>query len=134
VSGIADLRAVGRGMAFSDFDHDGKVDVLVCNLEGKAMLLHNVTPTAHHWLEVRLQSKGSNRFGLGALVTAKVGSLSMLREIRTSGSVLSASDPVAHFGLGAATGPVALSIRWPDGKKQQLSVSKIDASLTVSAP
>ena len=133
-SGVADLRAVGRGMAFADFDHDGKVDVLVCNLEGQAMLLHNVTPTSNHWLEVRLQSKGGNRFGLGALVTAKVGGLSMLREIRTSGSVLSSSDPVAHFGLGSSTGPVDLSIRWPDGKKQHLTASKVDTSVTIPAP
>ncbi|MCW3053192.1 MAG: hypothetical protein JWN14_2362, partial [Chthonomonadales bacterium] len=33
-----------------------------------------------------------------------------------------------------ASGPVDLSIRWPDGKKQHLTVSKIDTSLTVSAP
>lgn len=134
VSGVADLRAVGRGIAFADFDHDGRMDALVCNLEGQALLLRNVTPTTNHWLEVRLRSKGGNRFGLGALVTAKVGALSMLREIRTSGSVLAACDPAAHFGLGASTGPVDLTIRWPDGKSQHLSVSKIDASLTVSAP
>jgi hypothetical protein len=134
VSGIADLRAVGRGMSFADYDHDGKVDALVCNLEGKALLLHNVTPTTNHWLEVRLRTPGSNRFGLGALITAKVGNLAMLREIRTSGSVLSAQDPAAHFGLGSATGPVDLSIRWPDGKKQHLTVSKIDSALTVTAP
>lgn len=133
-SGIGDLRAVGRGMTFADYDHDGKVDALVCNLEGKALLLHNITPSTNHWLEVRLRSAGSNRFGLGALVTAKVGSLSMLREIRTSGSVLSASDPVAHFGFGDKTGPVDLSIRWPDGKKQHLTVSKIDTALTLDEP
>ncbi len=134
VSGIADLRAVGRGISFADFDHDGKVDALVCNLEGRPLLLHNITPTSNHWLEVRLSAHGSNRFGLGALVTAKVGGLSMLREIRTSGSVLSAQDPVAHFGFGSAAGPVDLTIHWPDGKKQHLSVSKIDTSLTVPAP
>lgn len=133
-SGIADLRAVGRGMAFADFDHDGKTDALVCNLEGKALLLHNTTPTTNHWLDVRLQGHGDNRFGLGALVTAKAGSLSLLREIRTGGSVLSSSDPVAHFGLGAAAGPVELTVRWPDGKKQHLSTSKIDTTLTVTAP
>jgi hypothetical protein len=133
-SGIADLRAVGRGLAFADFDHDGKVDALVCNLEGPALLLHNVTPTANHWLDVRVQTSGGNRFGLGTLVTAKVGGLSMLREIRTNGSVLSAQDPVAHFGLGSAAGPVELSLRWPDGKTQRLTVSKIDTSLTITAP
>lgn len=134
VSGIDKLRTVGRGISFADYDHDGKVDALICNLEGPPLLLRNITVTTNHWLEVRLQGRGANRFGLGALVTAKVGDLSMLREIRTCGSVLSAFDPVAHFGLGAATGPVELSIRWPDGKKQNLPVSKLDTSLTVNAP
>ncbi len=134
VSGIASLRAVGRGLAFADYDHDGRVDALVCNLEGKALLLHNITPTQNHWLDVRLSGRGGNRFGLGAQVTAKAGSLSLLREIRTSGSVLSASDPVAHFGLGSSSGPVELTVRWPDGKVQHTVARKVDTTLTLSAP
>ncbi|HLK56683.1 MAG TPA: CRTAC1 family protein [Chthonomonadaceae bacterium] len=131
---VSDLRLVGRGLAFGDYNRDGRVDVLICNLEGEAVLLENQTPP-RHWLDVRLNAPNSpNRFGLGALVTLTVNGQSQLREIRTCGSVLSAREPLAHFGLGDATGPVALSIRWPDGKTQALRVEKVDTAVTVSHP
>ena len=127
----ANLRSVvGRGVSFGDYDGDGKIDVLICNLEGKAVLLRNVSK-AGHWLNVRLKSSGKNRFGIGAIVSLKGVSPPMIREIRTSGSVLSAFDPCAHFGLGASSGPVTIEIRWPDGKKQIAIAPGADREITV---
>ena len=121
---------VGRGVSFADYDRDGKTDILVCNLEGKALLLHNVSK-AGHWLNVRLKSSGKNRFGIGAMVSLKDVSPPLIREIRTSGSVMSALDPCAHFGLGDQTGPVTIEIRWPNGKKQTEFSQKIDTELVI---
>ncbi len=38
----------------------------------------------------------------------------LMRQVRTDGSYLSASDPRILFGLGE-TQPLELRIRWPDG-------------------
>lgn len=130
-AGIAAERPVGRGVAFADYDRDGRVDALICNLEGQALLLRNISEP-RHWLDVRLRAPGPNRFGLGAFITLKAGEKRQVREIRTCGSVLSAQDPTAHFGLGDFTGPVELEIRWPDGKMQTLKTQKIDTTLIVT--
>src|SRR6185295_3184479 len=90
----ASLRAVGRGMAFADYNRDGRVDALVCNLNGPAILLENQSPSGH-WLTVRLKTRGPNRDALGALVTLTAGIKKQVREVRTCGSVLAARDPVA---------------------------------------
>ena len=121
---------VGRGLAFADYDRDGRTDVLICNLEGEAVLLHNQSPP-QHWLDAQLRSSGPNCFGLGARVTCIADGKKQLREIRTSGSVSSALLPVAHFGLGAYRGPVTLEIRWPDGKTQQTVIPVVDTLTTV---
>ncbi|MCS6777219.1 MAG: CRTAC1 family protein [Chloroherpetonaceae bacterium] len=126
----AGLRIVGRGMAFADYNRDGRIDVLICNLNGPAVLLENRSP-AGHWLTVRLNAAGRNRAGLGALVTLEAGGRKQVREVRTNGSVLAARDPVAHFGLGTYSGPVTLTVRWPDGARQQVRVPAVDREWTV---
>jgi hypothetical protein len=45
--------------------------------------------------------------------------------------VLSSHDLAAHFGLGDHVGPVTLAIRWPDGKTQTQTLSKIDTEITI---
>ena len=130
-SGIAGMRAVGRGMAFADYDHDGKMDALICNLEGDAILLHNITQNTNHWLNVRLADAGGNRNGLGARLTLTANGLTRISEIRTCGSVLSAHEPIAHFGLGEYSGPAELTVRWPDRGIQHIHVNDADRTVTV---
>ncbi len=124
-------RRVGRGAAFADYDRDGKVDILVCDLEGKAMLLRNRTESANHWIQVRLRGRGGNRQGLGAWVTVEHGGRRQVREIRTCGSVMSANDPVAHFGLGPHTSVDRLTVRWPDGSEQTHTSLAVDRVLVI---
>ena len=122
---------VGRGLAVGDFDNDGRQDILVVDSEGKPLLLHNECPNAGHWLGVRLVGTRSNRDGIGALLTATVGSRRLLRLCHTDGSYLSASDKRVHFGLGAATTVDTLSVRWPSGLVQTLKNLPADKYITV---
>ena len=134
VSSIAQTAAhekiVGRGLSVADYDHDGRLDILICNLEGEAVLLRNESEP-RHWLDVRLQGTGMNRFGVGSTVTVKAGGLTQVREIRTCGGVLSAREPVAHFGLGSYSGPIQMEILWPDGTVQTEALTKLDTTVSV---
>jgi enediyne biosynthesis protein E4 len=130
-AGIANIRAVGRGVSFGDYDRDGRVDVLVCDLEGPAVLLHNDSPQ-RHWLRVRLKAPAPNREGIGALVSLTAGGQTQIREIRTCGSVLSAREPLAHFGLGDFQGSAAVKVRWPDGKTQTSTIDQLDTNVTIT--
>ena len=44
--------SVGRGAAFGDLFNDGKIDVVVNNMDGVPVLLRNVNPDHHHWVEL----------------------------------------------------------------------------------
>ena len=48
----------------------------------------------------------------------RAGGRDQVREVRTSGSYASASDPRVHFGLGAASKIESLEVKWPSGAKQ----------------
>jgi hypothetical protein len=110
---FTDLR-VSRGLAVGDLDNDGRVDVVVNDLDGPAQVLRNELADAGHWLIVRLQGKGGNPDALGAVVTAKAGPLSMSRYVRSGTSYVSQDDVRQHFGLGAQPQAESVEVRWPD--------------------
>ena len=107
---------MGRGATFADFDNDGDIDVLVARLDSSPLLLRNDQVGARHWLMLRTLGRRSNRDGIGARVSVRTGALEQTWEIKRSVGIYSASDPRAHFGLGAATRADTVSVRWPSGK------------------
>jgi hypothetical protein len=113
--------AVGRGVAFADFDNDGFVDVIVANNGGPPLLLHNSGGNGNHFVSIQLVGTKSNRDAMGARLKLTAGGITQTREIAGGGSYLSQSDLRANFGLGAATHIDKLEITWPSGTHQSLS-------------
>jgi hypothetical protein len=71
----------------------------------------------NHWLMLQLTAAGGDREATGTQVLVTAGGVTRLREVHTSAV---AQSPL-HVGLGSASGPVSLSIRWPDGVQQLVS-------------
>ncbi|MCW3051920.1 MAG: UnbV, partial [Chthonomonadales bacterium] len=118
---------VGRGLATGDFDNDGRIDVLLIEDEGPVLLLHNQGGKVGHWIGLSLIGHGrSNRDALGARVTVEAGGRKRVREVQTSGSYLSASDRRLLIGIGAASRIDKITLRWPDGREENLSGLAID--------
>ena len=109
-----------RAAATSDFDGDGRVDLVVNNFNDRAWLFMNRS-AASGWVALRLRGTRSNRDAIGALVTLRSGGRTQVRQIATSGGYLSQSSKTVHFGLGGATSIESCEIRWPSGVVQRLS-------------
>jgi hypothetical protein len=60
----------------------------------------------------------SNRFAVGAQLTAKSGDLVVYREVKGSEGFGSTSPYRQHFGFGKKTKNDSLEIRWPNGERQ----------------
>ncbi|MBI3862205.1 MAG: VCBS repeat-containing protein [Planctomycetia bacterium] len=125
---------VGRGSATCDFNNDGRIDLLVVDLEGPVMLLENRTETAHHWLTLDLRDGPPNVFAYGARVIGRAGDQTWLAEVSPASSYLSSSDPRIHWGLGETSKIDTLTIRWPSGKEQTLRDVEADRILRIDAP
>lgn len=132
-----DFQAPGqyRGVAFADFDNDGRVDAVVANVNGPARLFHNVTPSAGHWLALKLQGTRSNRDGIGARIALTLPSGRRLyNHCTTSVGYASSSEPLVRFGLGKEPLAKLIEIRWPSGQSQELRDVKADQVVKVREP
>lgn len=122
---------VSRGAIFGDYDNDGDVDIVVTQSNQPAELLRNDGGNRRNWVRIKLVGVVSNRDGIGARVTATVGSQSQMQEVRTGLSYLCSSDPRVLFGLGDFTRINRLEIRWPSGIVQVLKDLEVNREIVV---
>lgn len=127
--------APNRGLAYGDFDNDGRIDLVVTALRGPVRLFRNVTDTHSHWLLLRLIGTKSNRMGIGAKIriTTEDGQ-KQYDAVNTSTGYAASSDPRVHFGLGASRTVREIEIRWPSGVRQLLRDVQADRVLTIEEP
>ena len=116
-------RRSSRGLSSGDYDNDGRIDLLVTNIDGPAELLHNETEPSGAGILVKLEGVSSTREGLGAMVTVETSSARQRREARTSGSYASAQDSRLHFGLGNEA-VRAVEVQWPSGARDRVEHPK----------
>ena len=122
---------VSRGLAVGDLDDDGRLDVVINDLDGSPQLLRNEIDGAGSWLSVKLKGKGLNTGAIGAVVTARVGSVRQKRLVQSGSSYISQEDKRLHFGLGKAAAVTSLEVRWPDGTTTTLADVKANQILEV---
>jgi hypothetical protein len=124
---------IGRGLAVGDLNGDGRPDLVALDFSNRAKIFLNAAKPLGRWISVRAidPSKGG-RDALGALVAVVTGDKRRSKRIRTCGSYQSASEPVAHFGLGDVPRVDRVEIVWPDGDTaaEQFSADELDRSYT----
>jgi hypothetical protein len=130
-SGLADV-VTARGAAFGDLFNDGRIDIVLNNIDSTPTLLRNVAKYDNHWIAIRLIGTGkSPRDAIGSKVFVTTGAVRQRVDIFSGGSFGSSSDMRAHFGLGSASKIDKMEIQWPSGTKQQVAVPGIDRIITV---
>ncbi len=127
--GLASL-SDGRGLALSDFDGDGDVDVIINNYNDVPHYFVNRAARGH-WLRVRCRGRQSNRDAIGAKISVTTGDRRQLRVVTAGQGYGSQYSRVVHFGLADATRIDELQITWPSGQRQVLRDIAVDRIIDV---
>jgi len=123
---------IARGAAFGDLFNDGKVDVVINQLDGSPALFRNVSPDKNHWVGFKLiGGPKSPRDAIGAAVYLTIEGVRQRADVISGGSYASSSDLRLHFGLGQSTAVQTLEIHWPSGSVERITLPGIDRFYTI---
>jgi len=121
------------GAAYADLNNDGKLDLVVNNIDAPASIYENIQPgdDAHHYLQVKLEGESPNRGGIGAQLILTAGGQKQYLYHSPYRGYMSTMDDREHFGLGRARRVDSLAVIWPDGRHQLLTDLPVDRMLTL---
>jgi hypothetical protein len=131
-TGKAMPRMVARGAAYSDYDLDGDLDLVVTANNGPARLFRNDQGNANNLLRVQIVGAGSNRDGIGTRVevTAR-GGARQSQLVKSGSSYASQSELPLTFGLGTAAAADGIRITWPNGRTESVAAVEANQSITI---
>ena len=124
---------VSRGLAVGDLDNDGRIDVVINDLDGAPQVLHNEIPQRGNWLIVGVKGVAPNTGAIGAEITVTTPSGHRTEVVQSGTGYISQNDKRQHFGLGTAT-EADVSVKWPDGSVSKQSSVKANQVLTIQQP
>jgi tetratricopeptide (TPR) repeat protein len=111
--------ALHRGLAWGDFDRDGRVDLVVTRLNEPAQVLWNRTQGAGNWIALEFEGSKSNRDGIGSWVEVETGDGKQWDRVAGWSGYGCSSDRKLHFGLGPKQS-ARVRVRWPSGSVTEL--------------
>ena len=93
-----------QGAAYADLNNDGKLDLIVNNIDATASIYRNTGGgTNNHYLRISISGEKSNKNGLGTKAWIYNKGKIQYAELTNARGFQSSSEPVLHFGLGRDT-------------------------------
>ena len=134
-SGASGIRIDGeqRGAAASDFDGDGRLDLVVSQNNAATVLLRNTKGSPG--LRVKLEGPPGNQHGLGAVLRwldADGKSLGAARELHGGSGWWSLDGAVSV--LARPVGALKISVRWPGGGNSVQAVAADSKEVRIRQP
>jgi Mor family transcriptional regulator len=132
-----DVPTFSNGAAYADFDNDGAIDMVINNINDKALLYRNTSrdkDTANaHFLQIKFKGDKWNINGIGVFATVYYNHNKLQAfENNPYRGYISTVENIAHFGLGKITMADSVVVRWYNGKEQTIKSVKTNQVLTVN--
>jgi hypothetical protein len=125
-----DEKTFSNGVAYSDFDNDGDLDLVINNLEDTASVYRNNSTNTN---QITIELKGNEKvLPNGSKVSVYTKEGMQVQEYNLVRGYLSSVSPLLHFGLGGTTKTDSVVVAWPNGTITKLDDLKSNQRLTVT--
>ncbi|MEZ5038471.1 MAG: VCBS repeat-containing protein [Saprospiraceae bacterium] len=125
-----DEKTFSNGVAYSDLDNDGDLDLIINNLEDVASIYRNNT-TDNNYLTIDL--KGNKKvLPNGSKVTIYTPDGMQVQEHNVVRGYLSSVSPLLHFGLGTTSKVDSILVTWSNGTTSKLNDIKANQRQTIN--
>lgn len=130
---ITSKPALSNGAAYADFDLDGDLDLVVSNINSKAMLIENKTSAKlnHHYLRIKLKGRQGNTHAIGSKITIWHHEKEQHQFHSVIRGYLSSMEPIVHFGLRDSLID-SLQVIWPDATRTRVIKPAVDQVLELA--
>ena len=122
--GVAD-EFDSRSALSADFDLDGRMDLVVVEdrgIDGQRLHVYrNQLPGDRHWIGLRLEEAPGQLSPAGAEVRVKTPTRTYVGRVASGETLMGQHPAILHFGLGGDPRVDSVEVRWPGGKRRQLS-------------
>src|SRR5262249_35522458 len=115
IVGVTDVYD-GRSVALGDFTNSGKLDVVVANQKGPALLYKNTVAPDNKWIDFELEGAASNRSAIGAQVRLFWNGQQQAQEVTGGSGFCAQNQRRLHFGLGRRRPLIGSRSAGPRGK------------------
>lgn len=122
------------GHSWSDFDHDGDLDLFVATHSNQRNGFFVNNGNGNKWLAVTLTGTSSNRSAIGARLCLYTAGKVQYREVNSQSGFGGMSSFTQHFGLASLAQADSLVIRWPSGINQVITNISANQFLSVTEP
>lgn len=110
-------KSISNAVVYADFDNDGDLDLIMNRLnDGLAVYKNQCEQFDNaHYIKIKLNGSGSNRFGIGAKVWVRTDSATIFQEAFYTKGYESSVEPVMTIGLGKNDLVKEIKVQWVDG-------------------
>jgi len=127
-------KTFSNGAAYADLDNDGDLDLIVNNVNQKALVYQNTTSQKlyHNYLSIKLKGGKKNTFGIGTEVKMYYKNKIFMQELMPSRGFQSSVGYKLVFGLDTIKKIDSINIIWPNKKIQKLTDIETNQTLTLN--
>lgn len=129
-----EIPSFSNGAATSDLDNDGDLDVVINNINDKALLYENRSnerPKKPNFLQIQLKGQSPNVNAHGTWLKIYTGQQQQVYETNPVRGYLSSIQNKITFGLGKAAKIDSLIVIWPNNQLQKIVNIQVNQCLVL---
>lgn len=122
---------LSNGAAYADLNNDGKLDLVINNINREASIYKNLAKGTHY-ISLKFTGIQDNGFGIGAKAYVFCAKVMQYGQLMLTRGFQSSVEPKLHFGLSNNRPIDSILIVWPNQSYQIIKNIKADQMLIIS--